>query len=134
MRTRKSDAALLVVKEVKEKVSVGNSTTWVDGVALPVDELDDVNIFAVLKLHARVSGLVGLVRRLLHKRPEILQTEKVILGVVLLIGEALSVLDDQNLAVFDGLCELIEADGVQNPAPSFPCYSGSVCIGREVLL
>ena len=52
MRTRKSDAALLVVKEVKEKVSVNNSTTRIDGVALLVDELDNVDIVAVLKLHA----------------------------------------------------------------------------------
>jgi len=48
MRSRQSDAALLVVEEVEQQVGVHGTHCWVNRVPLTVNELHDINVFSIL--------------------------------------------------------------------------------------
>jgi len=79
------------------------------------------------------SSLLNLFIDLSHERSEVLQTEHVLIGVILAVSEPFSVLDDHHLLVFDLFLEGVDSDWVQNPVPSFFCDQSTVSISSKVI-
>ena len=48
MWTRQSQAASLIVIEVKQEIVIDLLTTWIDGVSFSIDEFDNIDIVTVL--------------------------------------------------------------------------------------
>ena len=91
--------------------------------AFAIDKFYDVQFVSIPEHHTIITRLFRLGCCLTDKLAESLQSEKVIFRVILLVSEALSVLDDQDLAILDLFSKLLEADWVQNPVPGLPSHS-----------
>ena len=72
---------------------------------LTVDELDYINFLSVLELNRIIATFLSLLSCVFNEISEALEGEQIVLRVHLIVSIADSVLNDQNLLVFNILCK-----------------------------
>ena len=109
MRTRQSQAASLIVIEVKQEIIVNVQTTWIDGVSFSIDEFYNIHIVTVLQFFFWTRCVFSFLG---DKLPEHLQTKDIITRIILFICMSLSILDDHYFLVFHLFVEVFTANRV----------------------
>jgi len=112
MWTGQSQAASLIVIEVKQEIIVNMETAWIYRVSLSIDEFDDINIVTVLQLFFRTLCVFSFLG---SELPEHFQTEEIVAWIILFISMSYAILDDHDFLVFNLLVEVITSDRIQYP-------------------